>query len=271
MNQIKNIRLDKIKPPEFDARLTPSPKEDEELIESIREVGVLLPLLVKNVDDGLEIIAGNRRYIAAARVGLSVVPCEVLKVTDEQSAKIKLHENLKRLPLSHIDQAQTFAHLIKVYGMTETEIAKLITMSIPYVSQHLALLQFDDKLLQAIHDGHINFSVARALISCKDPDDRSRLQDIIIENGASLSVVEGWVRESNRETDSIDSDIKTQKKDYPNIEPVVPHYPCSVCNKLTRYDEIKRIYMCPGCSTLFFLEIEKGRQEERIKTSGNTS
>ena len=112
MEQIKHIRLDKIKTPEFDSRLTSSPEEDKELEDSIRELGILLPLIVKDVGDGYKIIAGNRRFKAAGIVGLASAPCEVLKVTGAQADKIKIHENLKRLPLSHIDQGLTFAHLI---------------------------------------------------------------------------------------------------------------------------------------------------------------
>lgn len=265
MNQIKHIRLDKIKPPEFDSRLTPSPHEDDELRDSIKELGILEPLLVKEVTDGIEIIAGNRRFIQAGRAGLPSVPCIVEKVTGAQSDKIKLHENLKRLPLSHIDQAQTFAYLIKEYKMTETQISTLIGKSIGYVSQHLSLLQSDDKLLQAVHDGRINFSIARELNACKDPDERSRIQDLIEEHGASTPIVHDWVRDSNRETDKIESDPKHQERIYPDITPTIPHYSCAVCNTLTRYDEVKRIYMCPGCHNLFFLEIERDKQRQRIK------
>lgn len=267
MQQIKHIRLDKLKPPEFDSRLTPSPQEDDELCESIREMGILLPLLVKDVGDGFEIIAGNRRFYAAGRVGLASVPCEVLKVTGSQSDKIKLHENLKRLPLSHIDQAQTFAYFIKEYKMTETQIAALIGMSIAYVSQHLTLLQTDENLLQALHDGRINFSVARELMYCKDLDERSRLQNIIIENGASAPVVHSWVKESNKETDNINHNHDLEQQRFPAQDPVIPHYPCAVCKTPTRYNEIVILRLCPGCNNLFFLEIEKGRQEERFKNN----
>jgi len=100
MNKIIHIRLDKIKPPEFDARLTTDDQADEELRDSIREIGIKLPLLVKDTTDGYEIIAGNRRFNAAGKVGFSSVPCIIEKVSGAESDKIKLHENLKRLPLS---------------------------------------------------------------------------------------------------------------------------------------------------------------------------
>ncbi|MBA7532821.1 Nucleoid occlusion protein [subsurface metagenome] len=263
MNQIKHIRLDKIKPPEFDARLTPSPQEDDELRDSIKELGVLLPLLVKDVGDGYEIIAGNRRYREASRAGLTAVPCEVLKVTGAQSDKIKLHENLKRLPLSHIDQSQTFAHLIKEYNLTEKQVAALSGMSTGYVSEHLALLHADDNLLQAVHDGRLNFTVARELNRCKDSEERSRLQRVTEENGATAFVVKGWVQDSNRETDRIKGESTTPPPYSGSTEPNIPHYPCSVCHKPTRYDFIKRNPMCPDCDNIFHLTIEQDRLRQR--------
>ncbi|MBA7478801.1 Nucleoid occlusion protein [subsurface metagenome] len=267
MQQIKHIRLDKIKPPEFDVRLTNSPEDDIELQESIRELGILEPLIVKEITDGVEIIAGNRRFNAAGVVGLPAVPCIIIKTTGAHSDKIQMHENLKRLPLSHIDQAHSFAHLIKEYNFTETQISALCAVSISYVSQHLALLHADDNLLSAVHSNQINFSVARELNQCKDPEERHRLQDIVIENGASSEVVRNWVKEANRETDNINHEHDLEKQRFPTQEPVIPMYPCAVCKTATRYDNIHLIRMCPGCNNLFFMTIEQDRQQQRIKST----
>lgn len=270
MKQIKHIRLDKIKPPEFDSRITPSPQEDDELRDSIKELGILLPLLVKDIGDGYEIIAGNRRYREAGRAGLAAVPCEVLKVTGAQSDKIKLHENLKRLPLSHIDQGQTFAHLIKEYKMTETQVATLTGMSIAYVSQHLSLLACDDKLLQAVHDGRINFSVARELFLCKNPDERSHLQDVVEEHGASSTVVRSWVQESNRETDNFTQEQKDLNSIELPSETSQPLYPCSACNHAIPVPKIKFVRLCPECYFAIFSEIEHEKMKLRIKNATGT-
>jgi len=269
MNKIKHIRLDKIQPPEFDARLTPNPEADDDLLSSIKEMGILEPLIVKEVPDGYEIIAGNRRFTQAGRAGFPAVPCIVEKVTGAQSDKIQLHENLKRLNPSHVDQAYAFAHLIKKYEMTETQVANLIHRSIGYVSQHLSLLQTDEVILSAVQNGRINFSIARELIACQDSDERKRLCEYIEKTGASVDIVKQWVRESNRETENIEHDHKLEIQNNPIMEREIPHYPCSVCTTLTKYDEIKTIRMCPGCFKLFFMEIEKGRQEQRIKTANN--
>ena len=265
MGNFKRIPIDKLKSPEFDTRLTSSPDEDDELKESIRELGVLLPLLVKDIGNGYEIIAGNRRHRAAERAGLASVPCEVLKVTGSESDKIKIHENLKRLPLSHIDQAMTFAYFIKEYNMTETQVATLIGMSIAYVSQHLAVLHSDDKILQAVHDGRINFSVARELNMCKDPDERERLQDVVEEHGASSVVVQGWVHDSNRETDTINKNKESPGLDVRTADPPHPLYPCHACGVPIDSSKIRVIHLCGDCHFLIFQPIEEEKRNLRIK------
>jgi len=113
MSTYKFIRLDKLIPPEFDTRLTNDQEADDDLRDSIRELGILEPLLVKETENGFEIIAGNRRYKQATRAGLAAAPCIVTDPNGAETDKIQLHENIKRLPLSHVDQAYTFAHLIK--------------------------------------------------------------------------------------------------------------------------------------------------------------
>jgi len=153
--------------------------------------------------------------------------------------------------------------------MTETEIASLINMSIGYVSQHLSLLQTDEVILSAIQGNRINFSIARELMRIKDNDEQKRLCEYIEKTGASVEIVKQWVDESNRETDNFEHDHKLEQQTYPQSEPQIPHYPCAVCTTLTKYDAIKTIRMCPGCYRLFFLEIEKGRQEDRLKTADN--
>lgn len=266
MNQIKHIRLDKLKPPEFDNRLSTNPEEDDDLRDSIKELGIIEPLIVKEVTTGYEIIAGHRRFIQAGRAGLPAVPCVIVKSTGAETDKIALHENIKRLPLSHIDQAYTFAHLIHKYKMTEQQIATLVKKSIAYVSQHLSLLQSDDTLIQAVHDGRINFSVARELMQCKDPDERQRLGQIIEEHGATSMVVQTWVRDSNRETASLnDQSQPDPHTSHPSETPVLM-YPCAICKKPVPTIEIKTIRCCEGCFYLFFTEIERGKLQQRMNS-----
>lgn len=270
MNQIRHLRLDKIKIPEFDSRLTGSALEDDELRDSIKELGILEPLLVKEVTDGFEIIFGNRRFHEAGRAGLAAVPCIVTKVTGAQSEKMKIHENLHRLPLSHVDQSYTFAHCIKEFNMTELQVATLVGKSIAYVSQHLSLLQSDSTLVQAVHDGRINFSNARELIRCKDEDEMKRLSRVVEENGATSQVIHGWVEESNRETDLV-AGIITEEKNFDRPgDRQEPLYPCAGCGQPIPIPKIRIVRLCPECHYLIFSEIEREKQKARQEIHQNT-
>lgn len=263
MEQIRHIRLDKIKTPKFDTRLTGSAQDDDELRDSIKELGVLEPILVKEVTDGWEIIFGNRRFHEAGRAGLAAIPCIVTKVTGAQSEKMKIHENLHRLPLSHVDQAYTFAHCIKEFKMTELQVATLVGKSIAYVSQHLSLLQSDPTLVQAVHDGRVNFTNARELMRCKDSDERIRLSKIVEENGATSPVIHSWVEESNRETDLLNGEAKEIKKFDKSTTSQLPLYPCAACEAPIPIPEIRVIRLCTECANIIFSEIEREKMKAR--------
>lgn len=264
MPNITYINLSKLHPPKFDHRITPNQEADDELRDSIRELGILEPLLVKKIKKGFELIAGNRRFTQATRAGLASVPCIVLSGNDAALQKIMIHENTKRTDLSHIDQAYTFAHLIKEFNLTETQVATLIGKSVGYVCQHLALLSADDTLIQLVSDNTINFSVARELLSCQDENERKRLTDIAAENGASVTIVHDWVKESNRETEKLTSteSSHTSSSDIPT--PSTPLYPCGICTNPIPIPEIRVVHLCKGCHYTFFHEIEL--EKFRIRT-----
>lgn len=270
MNQLKHIRLDKIKPPDFDTRLFSSQIDDDELRDSIKELGVLEPILVKEVTDGFEIIFGNRRFHEAGRAGLAAVPCIVCKTTGAQSDKMKIHENLKRLPLSHVDQAYTFAYLIKTYNMTESQISILVGKSISYISQHLSLLSSDPILVASVQEGRLNFSIARELVKCKDPDDRLRLMKIVEENGASSVVVQNWVRESNRETDLLNDQTPKTYTENQNLEPQIPMYPCASCEVPTSVVNLVTARFCPICHKAIFTEIAHEKHQALLNLAVQT-
>jgi len=265
MQQIKHIRLDKLNSPEFDARLHSDPEKDDELRDSIRELGIIEPLIVKDTSKGYEIIAGNRRFREAGRAGLAAAPCVVITASGAECDKIKLHENIKRLPLSHVDQAYTFSHLIKEYNLTEQQVADLVGRSIAYVSQHLSLLQCDKTLLASVNNGQINFSAARELLQCKDPDERVRLQNIIEENGATVPVIKQWVQESNRETDIQSGIPLTTRSTIPVTKPDIPMYPCVACSTPIVVQELKIVRLCEECHHLIFSHIEREKMKLRMK------
>ena len=247
MNQIKHIRLDKLLPPTFDARLTTSPEADEELQNSIRHFGILEPLLVKATSTGFEIIAGHRRFTAAGVIGLQAAPCIVMKVTGADSEAIKIHENLHRLAPSDIDQASTYKYLVDTYDMTEKQVSELTGKSIPYISQHLSLLHSEPVLVKAVQDGKIHFTAARELMLIKNKDEQRRLSSIAAENGVTSEIARNWKNEANLETAILNGDetppipSETQPKYHE------PTFPCQLCDVTHRIAQMQVLKVCPAC------------------------
>ncbi len=259
--QIKYIPLGKLKPPEFDAHQTPNDEADNDLAESIRTHGILEPLEVRPVSDGMEIIFGARRFRAAMKVGLPAAPCIITKATDAEAETRKYHENIKRLPLSHVDQALTFQHMRTKFKMTETQIAKVCKVSIAYVSQHLSLLQSDPVLVDSVKFGRLNFSVAREFMQIDDQDERRRLMSYAENDGMTAESAHLCVQQYKHDKKIMDN-VKIDETVVP--EPSEPRewlYICQACDGKTRGCDLKIVRICKYCHKIIFDALDK----EKIK------
>ncbi len=260
MGQIKYINLEDISLPEFDGRLESDNEADIELSESIKELGVLEPIIVRHVNDRIEIIAGSCRYRASKIAGLSAIPCIIVKADDRLAEKIKLHENLKRLPLSHVDQAVTFARLRTEFGLSETEISIICGKSVPYISQHICMLDSGPEIIQAVQGDKIKFSVARELMHVKTDSTRQHLLNYAIKDGASVDTVKNWVSQSNNEEEMID--IRAASGD-PPAPPSNISYTTFVCNTCETPAEIVGMHilrLCDHCFNSIMSDIKEAKR-----------
>lgn len=255
------IPIDKIIPPSFDQRFTINEEEDLDLEESIKELGILLPLIVKRKNSKYEIVAGNRRFKAAGNIFLKSVPCLITTKSDSDIEQIKLHENIKRLPLSHIDQAVTFVHIIEEYNMTETEVSALVGKSVAYVCQHLSLLKSDSELIQSVQTGSLSFTVARELMYCKNKDDLKLFIKYAQDDGASCVVVKSWVSDSNKKplesTNFSTADIDSVTEP-PSSE---PGFICPSCREFKTYRFLKVLKICSSCEFIINEAIKLAKEE----------
>jgi ParB family chromosome partitioning protein len=136
-----------------------------ELAESIREHGVLQPLLVRALpEQGYQLIAGERRWLAARQAGLTNVPCRVVDVVDQTACEYALEENLKRKDLNDLEKAKAFREYLDQFGATIEELARQLSMSRPAVSNMLRLLELPEPVQAALHQGKITAGHARALL-----------------------------------------------------------------------------------------------------------
>lgn len=260
MPALKFIRLDHLSPPQFDARLEEDPDDFQELVESIRQWGILEPLIVRQTAAGYEIIAGGRRFRAARAAGLAAAPCDVRKASDAESDAIKLHENLKRRDMTHVEQAHTFEHLRTAYDLTEDQIGAIVGRSKAYVSQHLTLLHTDPVLVQALQDGRLNFSVARELMQIDDEDERHRFMRYALDGGASAEVAHEWVRTWKKDAAELPDRQQVAVEMTPASVSHEPMYVCAGCERPTELSKLRLVRYCPDCYLILMAALAEERR-----------
>jgi len=195
VNGLVEIRVDAIRPNPRQPRKTFAPAALAELEQSIRELGVLVPILVRPVPIALgerpayELIAGERRWRAAAAARLETVPAIVREADDRSSLEVAVVENLQRADLDPLEEAMGFAHLIEEYGYTQERLAERIGKSRPAVANALRLLNLSDPIKALVRSGALSVGHARALLAV-DASERQGLAERIVRDGLTVRDVE---------------------------------------------------------------------------------
>lgn len=170
--------------------------ELDALAASMREHGVLQPLLVRpapGLATGYEIVAGERRWRAAQRAGLTELPVVVRELEDRQVLELALVENLQREDLSPLEEAQAYARLVQDYGRSQEEIAEAVGRSRSHIANTIRLLQLPEAVRRLLEDGRLTAGHARALLGAAEPE---RLAAVVVARGLNVRQTEALVRDS---------------------------------------------------------------------------
>lgn len=162
----------------------------QELSESIRENGVLQPLLVRKKGQKYEIIAGERRYQASKLAGIEKLPVIIKDVDDQKMLKLALIENLQRSDLNPIEEAKGYKKLLKESGMTQEALSKAVSKSRSAITNSLRLLDLPDEVQQFLFDGKMTAGHARAILAVPFEDARIRLARKVVDEGLSVRATE---------------------------------------------------------------------------------
>lgn len=141
-----------------------------ELAASIREHGLLQPVLVREIDEGYQLVAGERRWLAAQKAGLTSLPCRIVDVIDKTACEFALEENLKRKDLNDLEKAQAFRDYLNQFQCSVEELSKQLSMSRSTVSNILRLLELADPVKNALHQGKLTAGHARALLPLQEAE-----------------------------------------------------------------------------------------------------
>ena len=165
------------------------------LVDSVRELGVLQPVLVRATDDGYELIAGERRWRAAKRAGLPTIPAVVRTVDDVSSLEQALVENLHRQDLNALEEAAAYQQLIDDFGLTQDDVAKRVGKSRSAVANHLRLFQLTPAVQKLVGEGLLSAGHAKALLAHPDRAYQEALAKRVVTESLSVRQVEQLVKE----------------------------------------------------------------------------
>ena len=191
---IQEVDINKVEPDKNQPRKNFDEDDLESLADSIKQYGVIDPLLVQDKGDYYEIVGGERRWRASKKAGLKKVPVIVREFTDEEKVLIALIENTQRTDLNPIEEATTYKRLMEEFNLTQDEVADRVSKSRPAVSNALRLLNLSDEVQQLLAERTISSGHARALLGIKDKEKQSEFANIIIDNRLSVREVEREIK-----------------------------------------------------------------------------
>ncbi len=193
---IQEIEVTKIVPNPFQPRKVFQPEALRELADSIREHGVIQPIVVTETTTGYEIVVGERRFRASQLAGLTRVPAIIKKsLHDQTKLEVALIENIQRQELNAIEEAQAYDRLIKTFNMTQDQVAKKVGKSRPAITNTLRLLNLPAEIQRGVIEGKISEGHARAILGMPDIEKQLLMYRMILEQGLNVRQVEAKVRE----------------------------------------------------------------------------
>ena len=242
--EVTYIHLDDIIPNRFQPREVFDERALKELAVSIKEHGVIQPIIVRNVNGKYEIIAGERRYKASALAGLTKIPAIIRNLDDKETAKTALIENLQRRNLNAVEEARTYQKILELDEMTQEELAKTMGKSQSAVANKIRLLSLPDEVQEAVLKEKISERHARALLNVPDQNKQKELLNKVIANRIPVRKLEEEIKElypkaeetiekrnepigeivsmDNSNTEIPQTDISANKADFVDNTPLVP-------------------------------------------------
>ncbi len=192
------VNITKVEPNREQPRKNFDEDSLEELAESIKQFGLLQPILVQDRKNYYEIVAGERRWRAAKKAGLKEIPVIIKDLTEQEIVEISLIENIQRENLNPIEEAQAYKRLLTEFHLKQDEVAERVAKSRTAVTNSMRLLKLCDNVQQMVIDDMISTGHARALISIEDPEQQYEIAQQIFDEKLSVRDVEKLVKNLNK-------------------------------------------------------------------------
>lgn len=247
ITNLQYISIDELKEPADPVRSEMSDKSLDELVESIKAVGIINPLIIKKSGNGFEVVAGHRRFLAAKMANFVKVPFILLDTEKQNDVVIKLHENFCREEVNPIDEAFVFSEMATKHNMNIGEIAKTTKRSENYINNKIDILSWPKDIREALHQGRIKYTVAKYLARITDDNQRIEYLGYAISSGITSRIAQTWSEDFKRGEltpkveERIEEDIKTGETK------IIPYITCQLCGEDIEMGNQKLIFVHEKC------------------------
>ena len=210
-NAVLYVDLDDIRPNEAQPRENFLPSEIEELAASIEIYGVILPVTLRKAEYGYELVAGERRWRAARKAGLKRIPAIIGKYSDEESALVALIENMQRVDLNAMEEANAFKKISEKYHFTQEELARAVGKSRSHIANTLRIMKLPEPIREFIAQGKLTLGHANAIGAIKEEKAQIKAAEKIVKEGLS-------VRSAEKICSKADATVEKSTKNKKNIK-----------------------------------------------------
>lgn len=216
---ITYIDINDIKPNENQPRKTFDEEKLEELAASIAEHGLIQPVVLRKAGKGYEIVAGERRWRAARKIGIKELPCIIKELTDEENMLLAIIENMQREDLNPIEEAEGIKQMIDTYGLTQEQVSKSVGKSRPYIANCLRLLKLPAAVVDYVAEGELSAGHAKVIAGIEEESKQLQLAEDTIKHGWSVRQLETMAKEEktpakrSRKTVAKNANVKRVEED----------------------------------------------------------
>ncbi len=248
-NPIRKVSLSKIDVPEDPDRFRPGDIAIDELAASIHEHGLLQPILVSQgpSDGRLQLIAGHRRLLAVTRLGHTAIQARVLDLADGSGSTVRLVENIQRLDLSPLEEAVAIKRMRQIQDLTQEQAAEQLAKGVSWIKHREALLRLPDDVMNALHAGQINPSVALEIGRIDDDEVRPFYLQSAIDYGATQDVAQHWVSNFQRDGASASPEDLQETAETYSQNTGGKQLACHVCEHTHEISNLRTIFVCNNC------------------------
>lgn len=247
--RLEDIALDVIMLPEAPLRVLSSKRKLEELRKSVKERGVLVPILVEEIGDGYRVIAGMRRVLAAKEAGLLKVPAMIVQEGDEWKAWATWAENAVREEVNAFDEGRYITMLMAKLSKSQREVAELLGMSESWVSERLRIVEWPSDVREALIQDRIRYSVGKELSRVGDAGTRAMYLGQAVRSGCSPGQAQQWRQEWEREQAARKSIAERGLLDRTGEASAEEQSTCGVCEREVVRGTLRVLHLCPSCVT----------------------